>query len=344
MTSAILRRNEYLEYSLNFNDTELATRTIMIDWLPNDIIDCHAHCLLREHLSTLDPLIERHMASTFAYFSLEESQANNRLFFENKSMQKLRFALPFMGINFVAANSYLLEHSPFTDRIALYAPPDAIDYCCTTMRHPRVSALKMYYKSVIPWTKTIRECFPPQVLSVAQSLDIPIILHLPTVITASLDDLLSLLREFPRLRVVIAHLGSSKQVITGLREAFEQIAVFDQVHMDTAMNPTSAVVEMALEAFGFDRIMFGSDEPLHMVRSTVYNHPTLGERLVTAYPYHWVNPDEHHQYKQFASNAVHSLWPSLVAIKDAVSQLPSRIQQSVKEKIFFQNAKSFFGF
>ena len=103
--------------------------------------------------------------------------------------------------------------------------------------------------------KKIQEYFPPEVLTLADNLNIPIILNLPSVITTCLDDLLNLIKSFPHLRIVIAQLGSSKQVIPELQEAFEKVAKFETVRMDTAMNPTAEVVRLALSTFGHERVM-----------------------------------------------------------------------------------------
>jgi hypothetical protein len=101
---------------------------------------------------------------------------------------------------------------------------------------------------------------------------------------------------------------------------------------------------MALKIIGADKIMYGSDAPLGLIRSVVYQHPRLGERLATEYPYHWVNSAEHAEFKMLARDAHHAHWQALCAIKKAISSFPKREHETIKQKLFCNNARSFYGF
>lgn len=339
-----INREAYLAYSYALKPDELRIMGELLSWLPDEIIDAHAHCNRAEHVLEIDDKTYHHMGSSFPYFDLEESEYLHQTIFPGKQVRTLRFAMPYKEIDHVQANDYLLANSNTTDRIALYSPPNAIGYACEMLAHPRVSALKMYYKAVIPWATRIYDYFPPDVLAVAEQLDVPLVLNLPTVITKCREDLGQLVTDFPNLRIAIAHLGSSKFLIPELRESYEEFAKYPNMFMDTAMNPSCDVVRMALEVFGADRVMYGSDEPICLVRSIPYVHPTLGQRIVTEYPYHWANPVEHEEFKHLANGAVHALWQSLLAIKDALTSFSSKTQESLKARIFHRNARGFYGF
>ena len=41
------------------------------------------------------------------------------------------------------------------------------------------------------------------------------------------------------------------------------------------------------------RVIYSSDKPLNLIRSKMYLHPQLGQRLITEYLYHWVDLGEH---------------------------------------------------
>jgi len=127
-------------------------------------------------------------------------------------------------------------------------------------------------------------------------------------------------------------------------EAVRAVAKFDTVYMDTALNPSTSVVLTAIKAFGSERIMFGSDEPLNLIRSVVYRHPEKGERLAANFPYHWLDKTEHAEYGHLAKNAVHAHWQSLVAIKEAVEHFDPREQTKLKERLFKNNAKNIYTF
>jgi len=310
------------------------------EWLPDTIIDCHAHCNLSEHVRSIDDRAYNHMLSTFPSFSLEESREWHALLHPGKDVRSLRFPKTFRGIDHRAANLYLLEQSDVQNRISLYGLPDDPEYTIGMLGHPRVSALKMYYSYLEPPATEIYQYFPKVILEEAQCRDIPIILHPPRRITMCLNQILTLATDFPRLRVCLAHLSLTKSVVPGLEEAFAQIAQLPRVHFDTALVPSAEVVVTALRIVGPERIMYGSDEPLNLIRSTPYVHPEKGERLATQYPYHWVDSSEN-QYKHLAASITHAHWQALHAAKTAVSDLPEREQATVKQKLFHDNAKLF---
>jgi len=181
-------------------------------------------------------------------------------------------------------------------------------------------------------------------LKITQKLKIHIILHLPRIITESVDDLVRVVTDFPKIKIVIAHLGLSKKLIPGLVEAYKKISQYNTIYMDTSMNPSGEVIKAAINSFGFKRIMYGSDEPIYLLRHSVYNNPVLGQRLITEYPYHWVNPEENRKYNDMVGGQIHSMWKSLNALKSAIDSLPQKLRLKAKKSIFHRNASEFFGF
>lgn len=333
----------YLAYAKSLTDDEREAIDELGQWLPAEIIDCHAHCNLPEQVRWIDERARNHMLSTFPSFDLNESKEWHALFHPEKTIRSLRFPGVFRGINHKLANLYLLKQSDPQDRVALYGLPDNPSYTTEMLTHSRVSGLKMYYMYFEPPATQIYQYFPPVILEIAQARNIPIILHLPRKIVDCLDQILKLVSDFPRLRICIAHLGLSKKVVTGLKEAFTLIAEHPLISCDTALVPSAEVIALAIETLGIHRIMYGSDEPLHLIRSVPYLHPEHGERLSTPYPYHWVDPLEHDQYKHLAAGAAHAHWSALRAIK-AVLALPQPKQGRAKLLIFHDNAQLFYGF
>lgn len=269
-------REAYLAYTRALTENEHDLVREFQEWLPDTIIDCHAHCNLPEHIRSIDDRAYNHMLSTFPSFSLEESKEWHALLHPGKNVRSLRFPKTFRGIDHRAANLYLLEQSDVQDRVALYGLPDNPEYTIEMLEHPRVSALKMYYLYLEPPATEICQYFPKVVLEEAQRRDIPIILHPPRRITMCLDQILTLARDFSRLRICLAHLSLTKSVVPGLEEAFTAIARLPCAHFDTALVPSAEVVAMALRIVGSGRIMYGSDEPLNLIRSTPYAPPRKG--------------------------------------------------------------------
>lgn len=335
---------EYLTHALAFTPKEERLVQVFKSWLPDIIVDCHAHCNEKKHVRVVDIKSFAHMLSTFTHHSLTDSHRLRDILYPEKTVHTLRFPKTFSGIDHKGANEYLLRQSPDTDRVAVFGLPEDIFYTTAMLQHPRCSALKMYHSYVEPTAERIYDFFKPQILEEAQARDIPIILHPPKTVVRSLADIVRTLEDFPRMRVVLAHLGLSKMPVQGLGEAYGVLARYENLMLDTALNPSADVVHLALTHFGAERVMFGSDEPLNLIRSVVYRHPDRGERLATDYLYHWVDPDEHATFKHLAKDAVHAHWQSLGAIREALARFPAAEQGRMKDNLFFKNAAAFFNF
>lgn len=338
------QRQSYLRHALSITPKEREKIEEYSDWLPPVVIDAHTHSNLPEHVVDIPAKAYNHMLSTFPGYTIEESQMVRSILHPTTEIHSLRFAKTFRGIAHVAANAYLLDNCPQGDRVALYGLPDNIPYTVDMLSDPRVAGLKMYYSYIDPNATHIYEIFKPEILEVAERESIPIVLHPPKVITESVDDVLNLKHDFPDLKISLAHLGLSKFDIPGLQDAYEALAENTDVVMDTALNPSEDVTFRAIKTLGVDRVMYGTDEPLDLLRSVPYIHPDKGQRITTSYLYHWQDPEEHAEYKHLADNAIHAHWLCLDALKSAIGRLPAGEQPAAKQKIFHDNASNFFGF
>ena len=335
---------DYYQYSLNLNEKEYKLLVSFQNWLPQDIIDCHAHSCQPENVHKIDDSLMKHMMTTFPVFTLDQSYTEQELLYPNKNIRTLRFAHAFRGIDHKSSNAFLLKNKKPFDAVALYGIPDDIDYTNSELRSGNYVGLKMYYQYFNPPSKVIYDFFKPEILEEAQNLDIPIILHLPKIVTECLNDVIQTVKDFPKLKIVLAHLGLPHYPIPGLFEAYKKLSKFEQIFMDTSLIPSLDVTYLAIKTFGINRIMYGSDEPYNLIKSKVYNNPDLGQRLITEYPYHWVDWDEHEKYKQYAVDIVHIHWQALSAIKASIEKMPLRVQEDAKQKIFYSNAKELFKF
>jgi predicted TIM-barrel fold metal-dependent hydrolase len=337
--------SKYLNNSLALTRKEKNLIREFKDWLPHNIVDCHTHCGLTEHIREVDEAMYHQMISTFQGFSLKDSRRVGAIFFPEKNLRRLRFPFPFRGIDVKAANNYLLETVSDPDKLALVGIPTDIEYTSNMLKTGKFAALKMYHQQFHPPAEKIHEYFPNKVLEVAESENVPIILHLPKMITSCKDELIEIANNFTRLKISLAHLGLPHLVVPNLQETYDEVASYDNIYMDTSMVPSQEVLTMALKSFSSKKIMFGTDEPINLVRSVVYQNPDLGQRLVTEYMYHWVDEKEHEEYEHLAQGATHMHWPAIQAVRDAIETLyPSEKHKQVKSDIFSKNAEKFFNF
>jgi len=338
------RSEEYLRFALQFSRQEEALRTLFAGWLPDKIIDCHVHVGHSRQIRELPDQVFSRPLCSFPDFDLEKSFKIRDSFYPGKRVARLRFAMPFQGVDYRGLNKYLLEKCPATDRIALYGIPTDVDYTVSLLSHPRIVGLKMYYFFFIPPAQEIYQFFPKAILEEAQFRGIPIILHLPGTAYYCLGQVEQLVRDFPHLRVVLAHLGGYMELFENLDSAYRSFARHGNLCVDTAMVFSGQAMRLALKHFGEGRILYGSDEPLNLLRVRMYRHPVLGFRLISSYPYHWISSQEYASYKHLARRATHAHWQTLLVIKRAIQGLPKNRREKAKEEIFFANSKKLFFF
>lgn len=330
-----------LQYALAF--TEKEKKLIEIHkLLPEKIIDCHAHCFLSEHADFRGAILN-HPASTFSEFSLGQSRKLQGYLYPGHEITALRFPIPIQGVDFRKANRYLLENASYLDRVAVCGIGDDIAYTTDILTDERVVALKMYNFSTIPPAEKIYDFFKPEILEHAQTLGIPIILHPPKPIDMG-DDFWKMLKDFPRLKVIFAHLGAPTGHSGLLEKIYAKLSKYEQTYMGTSLATDYNVVVAAFRFFDPARIVFGSDEPCNLIRARLYTNPCLGTRLITEYPYHWVDPNEHRKYGGLAKGCTHLHWQAIRVLVEAIKDLFQKKRYSVMENVFHNTAKKLFSF
>ncbi len=342
----------YYDHAFTLNEAELALRARLLTQVPGLIIDAHVHAGGADHFdeAALPTHIFGHMMSTFPVVTVEQSQLIDRTFLPGKDVRKVRFAHAFTGIGHQAVNAYLLESSPSSDAVALFGLsncPDDIGYTIDELRSRRYAGLKMYYNASNPPKSQLYDYFPPDVLHVAEAVGVPIILHLPHSLYNSAAEVEQLTAEHPNLKVILAHIGVAHVVKPELDKILRSIAASGNVYVDTSAVENPQLVLSALQQLGYGNVLYGSDEPLSLIRSVVYENPSLGPRLLTDYPYHWADQQEQEQWGHlFTDKFVHAHWRQLQAIVDAVNQLHESPQTRARvlEDIFYANAARLFGF
>lgn len=206
--------------------------------------------------------------------------------------------------------------------------------------------LKMYYSSGSRPIYDLYQYFPESILSRAERLEVPIILHLPRFLENSLDELKDVSESFPSLRIVLAHIGVTWIDKPDLERVFSEVASYENISVDTSGVTDSSVIEKAIRHLGIKRILFGTDEPLNLLREQTYNNPDLGPRIITDYPYHWVDYVEWKQFKDTVPAPAYSHLQQLAALESALDSVAKteKERQEMTQAIFYDNARELFGF
>ena len=80
---------------------------------------------------------------------------------------------------------------------------------------------------------------------------------------------LQVAREFPRIKVVLAHMGGNDTEIS--KRAAIAASELNNVYFDTSGTSTPYRIEYAVKVLGKDRVIFGSDYPWCSFRAMYYN-------------------------------------------------------------------------
>ena len=330
--------DRYFSAALALSAEESERLDVALAVLPQTIIDAHTHVARGQDVRALSAELLGHIVSTFPIYSLEMAEAAKHVLWRGKQLRSARMAHAVAGYRHAAINEHLQAKLPpgdFFVAFGLASSPSAVH---RLLAGPRVTALKMYWHSVDPPHRTVSEVFPDAVLRVAEAARVPIVLHLPTSLPHGLEEVRDVAARYPLLPIILAHLGGhgGHTLTPEHLPAFRAIAKLPTVYMDTAFVLDRDLVHAAVQALGLTRILFGTDEPLSLIRATPYVHPRLGSRLY-APEYHWSRDEGTPEEST-------SRVPTLLHIQmlEAIIEAVDRDQRSL-QAIFHDNALRLFG-
>jgi len=160
---------------------------------------------------------------------------------------------------------------------------------------PRVVGVKPYYTLIShdPNTRdkhleaSIFQFLPHSHLEVLNQRGAWVTLHVPKADRlghpANIAEIRELRRRYPRVILVIAHLGRC-YTLPHAEEAFPPLADDEGLYFDCSAVMNTDVHRLALKTFGFKRILYGSDNPVFYMRGRrQYRGRTYINR--TSYPF-----------------------------------------------------------
>lgn len=330
---------EYLTEALALSDSEEQCLEALSKALPATICDAHTHLSDTCEVSKYPKDLLTHAVSTFPAYSFDQAQSTRQILWPKKKVHSLRMAHAVRGYNYRAINKTISSRAASAgDAYAAYGLPDDIAYTLGVLEKPNVRALKMYHAYREPPYERIVEIFPPPILEKAAKLGVPIILHLPRPLPHTTQEVLEVAVTYQSLIIVLAHIGGhGGQFFTpGIGAALRQLSASPNVLVDTAFVYDEALISAALSAFGPERVLFGTDEPLSLIRAVVYTHPKLGPRLY-APRYHWARDDH-------PPNYVASSIPKLLHILQLEASIAAcrPFGDTAVDAVFSANAKRVF--
>ena len=292
----------------------------LMPWLPAKIVDSHVHVGLAEHCAPISP--ERNAAmwplEIGCHQTWEQLRHTYRTLFPEQEVSALAFGMPLREVDFDRENAYVL--AGIRD-----ASNNARGLCLTMPEwHPSKieNAMAEGFIGIKPYPDlapqdtsevSIYDFLPRTHLSVVNELGGVVMLHVPRAGRLAdpnnVREVLEINDSYPNVKLIVAHIGRCYCLPTA-EKCLSHFADRPAIYFDTAANLNPDVFELALETVGSDRILFGSDLPITLMRG-VREH--RGEVYInyTDGPYSWntnrKSPEEEQSYTYYLYEEIRAL-------------------------------------
>ena len=314
----------------------------LLPWLPERIIDLHLHVYLEKHMDPATPerKAERWPIEIASQQSFEEMRANFKMLFPRQRVHGLVFANVSRETHIEENNAYVLEglNDPRNDIDALFVTRPEWDASVIT------DAMRKGFVGIKPYPDLspqksrevgIFDFLPKTHLAELNRLRGIVMLHLPRVGRLgdpnNIRELLELNDEFPDLRLVVAHVGRAYCMPT-LKRGLPPFKDRPGVLFDITANVNPDVMEYALETVGPDRLHYGSDLPVMLMRGI---REYEGENYInfTNGPYSW---NKNRKSPEVEARYTYFVYEELRALIKAVQRLG--LGREVVEQILYTNS------
>ena len=265
-------------FEVTANDRKIYEEELR-DFLPDRLFDVHCHVSLECHKPVVQ-LKPGEVKRTVTWPSLvakqnsiEELQETYRLFFPDKECSALIFSGESHG---EAVNQYISESSRKSGFPALYFshPNQSADEIETEIRRGGFLGLKSYLDlspKYLPEAEIrIFDFFPKHQLARLNEMGGICMLHIPRhgrlKDPVNIQQILEIKREFPRVLLVVAHIGRA-YTRGDIGDAFTHLTQAPDLMYDFCANCCEYAITELIRNVGPKHVMFGMDLPILRMRT-----------------------------------------------------------------------------
>jgi predicted TIM-barrel fold metal-dependent hydrolase len=249
----------------------------LANFLPSQLIDIHAHIWLRD-FEIADGPAERgaQWAGKVAAENTSESLIQEyRQMLPMQQVTPLVFGLPSRRIDVAANNRWVHEQAHKYDfpSLLVSTPEMTPSELENQVKQGGFRGLKPYLDFAplhLPSDSiTIFDFLPHTHLEVADANNWIVMLHIPR--SKRLKDPINLMQmleiehSYPRLKLVIAHIGRA-YCLADLGNAMQELHKSEKLFFDFSANTNVEVMDALIKCVGSQRILFGSDMPITHMR------------------------------------------------------------------------------
>jgi len=310
-------------------------------WLPAEIIDCHVHIGLPEHWGPIDPArVENIWALDVSiHQSWGDLRATATTLFPKQKMHVMAFACVAREANISAENNYVRAGiaDPANNAVGLFATrPEWDADLIREARSQGFLGIKPYPDLAERDTAEISifDFIPHTHLEALNEMGGLLMLHLPRAGRIgdpdNIREVLEISDKYPNITIILAHVGRAYCLPTAKR-GLPSLLGRENIYFDIAANLNADVFRYAISEYGPDRLLYGSDLPVTLMRG-VREH--VGEHYYnyTDGPYSWntcrKSPEEEAYYTYYLYEELRAL------IKALKSQ---NLGRDICEKILYAN-------
>lgn len=272
------------------------------DWVPERVFDAHVHVVNAAlQIETITEEMKRSywVMELDGVQSADQAQAAYRTVYPGREVSCLAFGMPMLGFEIEGGNEYVRSEAIARGwkSLAVVRPTWCAAQVATLLDQPGVIGVKPYY-SLIGYDREGRDRYieastfdfmPHHQLEVLDHRSAWLTLHVPRAgrlgDPANLREVREIRRRYPRIRLVIAHLGRC-YTLPHAQEGLLPLADDAGILFDTSAVVNPEVQELAVRALGPRRLLYGTDNPIFYLRG---RRQFSGRSYVnrTSLPYHF---------------------------------------------------------
>lgn len=330
---------EVTEYDKKIWEEELK------DFLPEKILDVHTHVYKEEFIKKSANEEKRSVTWIETVASenpIEDLQETYKLMFPDKDVKALMFAMGPTGLD--KNNAYLSEISKKTGWPALYFthPSQSADEIEDKIREGGFLGVKSYLDlapKYIPGNEIrIFDFFPKHQLERLNEMGAICMCHIPRSgrlkDPVNINQILEIKKEFPKLRLIIAHIGRA-YTKEDIGNAFDLLAEVPDIIFDFTANCCEYAITEVIRHFGAKNVMFGTDMPILRMRTRRIEENGTYVNLVPPgmYPDPYGDPHLREVSEVEAKNITFFAYEELLSFKRACKTL-GMTKQDVEDMMY----------
>lgn len=347
-----MTENEIPLYHIyTYNDVDRAFwEEHLEDWVPKRLIDAHVH--FNDPKFQIETVTEALLKSSWVFevcpgkANAEDTARYTRTTFPNREVTLVAFGHPDLGWEIEGSNEDVraegLKRGWYS--LVMVRPTWVAEQVDWWLSKPGVLGVKPYY-TLIGYDKSgwgshinagIFDYLPHHQLEVLDQRAAWLTLHVPKLERLghpdNLRDIREIRRRYPRVKLVVAHLGRS-YTLPHAEEGLLPLADDPEILFDNSAVLNPAVHELALKHLGPDRILYGTDNPVFYMRGRrQWEGKTYINR--TSHPFYF---NKEREASEIEARYTLYMYEALKALKDSCCKLG--LGADAVQKVFYGNAR-----